>query len=121
MKTCKTCKYWLLTEQDEYNKIIFPYKPNEDFSQCETEEEAAALFGHRARRCKSPKLLFYQRPDKSGACVVDGSQYKAELITAESFGCVNHKNIVEQYTIKKSLKIEKNKNKIHSQAPKVQN
>jgi hypothetical protein len=29
-----------------------------------------------------------QRPQIDGACVVDGSEYRAELITGEQFGCV---------------------------------
>ena len=90
MGTCKTCKHWVLDTDDEYNRIIFPCKPGDDYEQCETEEEAAKLFGHRVRRCRNPKLLFYQRPEITGACVVDGSEYRAELLTGEDFGCVNH-------------------------------
>lgn len=92
MERCKTCKHWVLGEADEYNRLIFPYKPGDDWNQCETEEEAATLFGHRVRRCRNPKLLFYQRPEISGAAVMDGSEYKAELITGEDFGCVNHES-----------------------------
>lgn len=87
---CKTCKHWVLGEDDEYNRLIFPYNPTKNYEQCETEEEAAALFGGRVRRCRHPKLLFYQRPEINGAAVMDGSEYKAELVTGEEFGCVNH-------------------------------
>lgn len=90
MNQCKTCKYWRLGKSDEYDRIIFPFKPGGSYEQCKTEEEAAAMFGHRVRRCQNPKLLFYQRPEIDGACVVDGSEYRAELITGENFGCVNH-------------------------------
>ena len=30
--------------------------------------------------------------EKNGATIIDGSQYHAELITAENFGCVNHES-----------------------------
>lgn len=90
MEYCKTCKHWVLGEDDKYNSIIFPYNPADDYMQCETEEEAAELFGHKVRRCRNPKLLFYQRPEINGAAVMDGSEYKAELITGEEFSCINH-------------------------------
>lgn len=93
---CGKCKYWLLDKDDEYNKIIFPYRPDRDYEQCETETEAAELFGHRVRRCRNPKLVFYQRPEADGACLVDGSEYRAELITGESFGCVNYAPILPE-------------------------
>ena len=85
---CKNCKYWILDTDDEYNCLIFPYRPDKSYNQCETEEEAALVFGCRVRRCRNPKLLFYQRPEKTGAAVMDGSEYRAELITGEDFGCV---------------------------------
>jgi len=90
MEQCKTCRYWLLDKDDKYSCLIYPYKPGEDYEQCETEEEAAALFGCRVRRCRNPKLLFYQRPEIGGAAVLDGSEYIAELITGEEFGCSCH-------------------------------
>ena len=43
------------------------------------------------RYCKSPLLGFYERPVEShGACVVDGSEFRAELITGPEFGCANY-------------------------------
>ncbi len=50
-------------------------------------------------------MKFYERPDKDGACVADGSEYYASLITGEDFGCSlycnykpirSEKNIQEQ-------------------------
>lgn len=76
--TCKTCKHWHLGEENRYNS-----------------EANAAKWGHRVRRCKHPRLLFYQRPDKDAAAVCDGSQYQAELITGEEFGCVLHESADE--------------------------
>jgi hypothetical protein len=87
MNICKNCKYWILKERDEYSVIIFPFNPITN-EHCKTEEEAATLFGCRVRRCKNPKLLFYHRPERIGATVVDGSEYHAELITGEEFGCI---------------------------------
>lgn len=93
MNTCKTCKFWVLVEGDEYEEIIFPYKS--DREQCKTEEEESLLFGHRVRRCRSTNLLFYERPKINGACVVDAEEihYYAELLTGEEFGCVNHESV----------------------------
>jgi hypothetical protein len=42
---CKNCKYWVLDKDDEYNQLIFPYRPDKDYEPCETEEEAASIFG----------------------------------------------------------------------------
>lgn len=92
---CETCKHWVLDKMDEYNEMIFPYKPHQDYEQCETEEEAAQYFGNRVRRCRNPNLLFYQRPTATQATVVDGSQYRAELLTGEKFGCINFEPLAE--------------------------
>lgn len=41
------------------------------------------------RQCMNPKLLFCERPLTSdGFAVADGSEYMANLYTAEDFGCV---------------------------------
>jgi len=77
-------------DQSRYNSIVFPPKPGDDYESCETEEEAQAQRGYRVRFCKSPDIVFYQQPPRNGAAVCDGSQYHAELLTAEDFGCVLH-------------------------------
>jgi len=84
---CKNCRYWHVDENDDWNEIIYPLNP-ETYEPMTKKE-----YGHDVKRCKSPKLLFYIRPAKDEACVIDGSQYKAELITGENFGCVNFKPI----------------------------
>lgn len=89
MNTCKTCKWWQLGEDDRYGRVLFPEDP-ETYEQELDEEKNAARWGHRARRCRHPRLLFYQRPDRDAAAVCDGSQYKAALLTGEDFGCVLH-------------------------------
>lgn len=90
MKQCGTCRHWLIRdEEDRENRVIFPYHPV-TYEQPEDEAEAAKLYGHRARVCHSPKVLFYQRPAIDGAAVMDGSEYRASLITGEQFGCVLH-------------------------------
>ena len=91
---CKTCKHWQLGEENRYDSLIFPYDPD-TYEQEPDEQANAAKWGHRVRRCKHPRLLFYQRPDKDAAAVCDGSKYHAELITGEEFGCVLHESADE--------------------------
>jgi hypothetical protein len=86
---CLTCKWWQLDEDSRYSRVIFPPDPA-TYEQEEDEEKNATKWGHRVRQCKHPKVLFYQRPERDGAAVCDGSEYRAELLTAENFGCVLH-------------------------------
>jgi hypothetical protein len=86
---CATCKWWKLNEDSRYSSVIFPYDPV-TYEKEEDEEKNAAKWGHRVRRCKHPRVVFYQRPDKDAAAVCDGSEYHAELLTGEDFGCVLH-------------------------------
>ena len=92
--SCLTCRFWMLDEQDCYEGLISPRDPV-DYSQIDPteeggEEKVAAKWGHAVRRCKSPKVTFYQRPEKDGATVIDGSEYMAQLLTGPDFGCVHH-------------------------------
>ncbi len=92
MNTCQTCRHWQMDET-RYNTIVLPYKPDDSYDQCETEDEAQKQRGYRVRYCKSPDIVFYQQPSRNGAAVCDGSNYHAELLTAEDFGCVLHEAI----------------------------
>ena len=85
---CATCKHWQ-EPNEKYDLILYPFHPG-TCERTKTEEEAANVFGHRVRYCRNPKVEFYQRPKIDGAAVVDGSEYRAELITGEEFGCVLH-------------------------------
>jgi hypothetical protein len=87
MNNCKTCKHWQLKE-NRYNDIVFPYDP--ETHEKLSDDETVIRFGYRVRYCTHPKVLFYERPDINGAAVCDGSEYMAELLTAEEFGCVLH-------------------------------
>lgn len=89
MDHCETCRHWLITEDDRYSTVLFPHHPG-SFRPMKTEAEVVAVFGHLVRRCRHPKVLFYQRPDRDGAAVFDGSEYAADLLTGERFGCVLH-------------------------------
>lgn len=91
MNTCSTCRHWQF-DSTRYNTIVMPYKPNDSWEQCETEEEAVAQRGYRVRYCKAPGVVFYQQPAVNGAALCDGSEYKAYLITGEQFGCVLHES-----------------------------
>ena len=77
---CQTCRWW--TPADDYNEIAHPLDPTNDY--------LPMAMPFEVRLCKSPKLLFYERPAIDGGTVVDGSQYKASLLTGPEFGCVNH-------------------------------
>lgn len=94
---CKNCKHWLLPSEDESwgnDDVAFSVWSDEDRWHVRmTEEKQRELHGHATRYCKSPKLLFYERPENGGATVCDGSQYMANLITSENFGCVNFEPI----------------------------
>lgn len=80
MNTCKTCKWWI--QDDGYNEITKPLDPD----TCEPMK-----IPWETRLCKCPKIRFYERPVESNeATICDGSQYYAELCTAEDFGCVLH-------------------------------
>ena len=81
--SCKSCRWWTPNKEDEwcYDGIIKPENDDGELMPVEFE----------VRRCKSPHLLFYERPvNRTDACVVDGSEYKAELITGPDYGCPNH-------------------------------
>lgn len=93
MNTCKNCLHWTLKDEHEarYDRVIFPPDP-ETYEAEETEEANTKKWGHRVRYCKHPRLLFYQRPDRNAAAVCDGSNYRAELLTGEDFGCVMHES-----------------------------
>lgn len=81
MRICKTCIYWVAGDGRDYG-IEKPIDPD-------TYEEMENM--HEVRQCKSPKLLFAEFPtEKTWCAVVDGSNYRAVLYTAEEFGCINH-------------------------------
>jgi hypothetical protein len=82
MKQCKTCKHWTAVDKNEWNEICNPYDPD-TFESMEMPFEV--------RRCEHPKLLFCERPvEINGFATMDGSEYKADLYTAEEYGCVLH-------------------------------
>lgn len=85
---CKTCKWWIENEPGGalewwiLKQLRTPLDPD-TFERMEN-------LPFDVKRCSSPRLTFYERPvESTGACLVDGSEYMAELITAEEFGCVN--------------------------------
>jgi hypothetical protein len=90
MNTCKTCKYWVIPE-DDYRcmDVISPHDPV-TYEQEENEDAIAAKWGYRVRQCQHPKLEFCQRPEQNSFATIDGSEYYAKLLTGEDFGCVLH-------------------------------
>lgn len=80
-KICRNCTYWT------------PPKGEWEWSDIRLDRDANLnpINAHipHANECKSPKAVFYSRPDKDGCALVDGSEYKAALLTGPEFGCVN--------------------------------
>ena len=80
MRKCKDCKFWEFDpEKYEVGQDVFSL----------VDENNNWIIKPGFKYCKNPKLLFYDAPDLDGACVVDGSQFRAGLITGQDFGCVN--------------------------------
>ena len=85
MNKCCTCKHWIEPdERGEYAafRICHPYDQDE-FDPMEID--------FSVRICKSPKNTIFERsPFSDGVSLIDGSQYYAEMMTGEDYGCVNH-------------------------------
>jgi len=112
-RTCSNCRWWQLDNQDCYHSLISPEDPN-TFEQIDPledggEDRIAKKWGHPVRRCRSPRISFYERPQEPNhATVCDGSGYKADLITGPKFGCVLHEELedpeeVDREEIKRSI------------------
>lgn len=81
MNTCKTCKHWTEGAR-HWDEILHPIDGD-------TLEPMETTF--EVRMCKHPQLLFCERPlERTTFAVADGSQYMANLYTAEEFGCLLH-------------------------------
>ena len=79
---CKTCVHWKLDPGRTWDTITQPHDPD-------TYKPMKMPF--EVRQCQHPKLLFCERPlEIDGFAVADGSEYMANLYTAEDFGCVRH-------------------------------
>jgi len=82
MSTCGKCKWWYNTDEDNTDEIISPCDPD-TFEPMEN-------LPFEVKCCHCPKITFFERPiEPDGATVIDGSQYRANLITAPEFGCVH--------------------------------
>ena len=81
--TCRTCKHWTVNGPiGDDDPIITPIDPD-------TYEPMK--IGFEVRICNHPRLLFCERPlESDGFAVADGSEYMANLYTAQDFGCVLH-------------------------------
>lgn len=85
---CSSCVHWQ-EDENRYNNAISPDYNPVTLDEWSSEEERLAWFPYEVRYCKHPKVLFYQRPEKDGAAVFDGSDYMAYLATGPNYGCVN--------------------------------
>lgn len=82
MGTCKSCKWWVKVDGWLNDDICCPVDPD-TFMPMEMPWEV--------RYCTCPRIRFYERPiEPNEAAVVDGSGFKANLLTASEFGCVLH-------------------------------
>ena len=86
MDTCDSCKHWRVAE-DSYSDRQYSIISPEDIDT----ENGKMEVTFDVRKCHSPNILFYERPvSENQACVVDGSEYHASLLTGPKFGCPNH-------------------------------
>lgn len=92
MNQCVTCRYWKLSKEYPEVDFIYPYHPT-TYDRADNITEVKSTWGHLVGVCTSPHVLFYERPTKNGATVMDGSQYMARLVTGEDFGCVLHEEV----------------------------
>lgn len=94
MNTCKTCKHWTPLGDDTshvVDKLTYKYVYFPDKAHYAGGEYRRVDLGHEVRLCKHPKLAFCDPiEERNGFGVADGSEYMAELGTAEDFGCVRH-------------------------------
>lgn len=82
MGNCKSCKYWKVKDEDMSCKDIIKPSDPDSFKPMKMPWEV--------RFCTSPDLLFFERPvAPNQACVIDGSEYMAKLITGPDYGCPN--------------------------------
>jgi hypothetical protein len=79
-KNCENCQYWGGPEEDDWSYEDIKFDRDVNYKN---------IGEAHVHKCWHPKLVFYERPAKDGACVVDGSQYVASLLTGPLFGCVN--------------------------------
>lgn len=84
--TCKTCKHWdrhKFRENGRYPDYIA--HPHDD---------AIMTMPFSVFRCVHPAKTFCERPvEINGFGTEDGSNYRAELYTAEEFGCVRWESL----------------------------
>jgi hypothetical protein len=98
---CATCRWWW--ERATRSEGEPGWRPHPDevtaeglvpdyahYARYEYADDAPAPEGFPVRYCASPRLRAFERPGSpQGASVVDGSRYKAVLVTGPDFGCVN--------------------------------
>lgn len=82
MPTCETCVFWQIKPNQEYQASRLAVL-NEDYEPVEPQP-------FEVRRCHSPKLRDYERPERDGAATMDGSQYFSALFTGPDYGCIHH-------------------------------
>lgn len=84
MSRCSTCKHWRAPEHDGHTELVC--------SPIDTDGDWLPMpMPFEVRRCASPKLQMFERPlTPDAASVVDGSNYRAALVTGPDFGCVHH-------------------------------
>jgi len=80
MEKCNDCKHWKFDPKNYHDGVDL-------ISVYDSKDHLTAKPGFKF--CKNPKLKFYEAPGLDEACLIDGSQYHAALITGKDFGCVN--------------------------------
>lgn len=91
MEHCKTCKWWTPVNDIGgygYADALGIYDPV-TFDRYD-DATLLRLHGFSVAQCTSPHVRFYERPARDGVALFDGSQYFAQIITGEDYGCIKH-------------------------------
>jgi hypothetical protein len=95
---CATCRFWKQepSSDDAWsgNVISLMQASEEAYAYYDLSDEDALRVTNELRQrlgeCKAPKLHFFTVPSEGEAAIMDGSGYRANLITTSTFGCTMH-------------------------------
>jgi len=83
---CKTCQYWIVPG----NAIHKEYRAKNLCTPIDMDTFEEMKMPHEVKMCRSPNLIWFERPEIDQAAIIDGSEYYAELLTGEEFCCTNY-------------------------------
>lgn len=85
--TCRTCAFWQIDpDHNDAWRLDSLAVRDDDLEPVDPQP-------FEIRRCHSPKLREYERPEQDGAATLDGSEYYSALFTGPDFGCIHHHTV----------------------------